>query len=97
LDEEQIVTIESRPRQKAVFPPQYDPLGTCPPELKVRYEKAALRAQNGSLAAILKLKCLECVAWQQSEVRRCEITGCALWPRARKDLCIVPDEPGGAA
>ena len=86
----QLRGLRPKPRKKATFPPGYDPLDTCPPDKRSRYEKAAKLAANGSLAAICRLKCLECVAWQASEVRRCEIRGCALWPRARKDLCIDP-------
>lgn len=74
-------------RQKRQIPERYDPLGTCPPEKRGRYEKTALQARNGSLAAIVKLKCLKCNCWEHNEVRRCEISECALWLRARKDLC----------
>ena len=80
--------LSRKPRKKAHAPPGYDPLGTCPPSKRWKYEKTAKFAATGSLAAILRLKCLECVAWQQSEVQRCEIRGCALWPRARRDLCL---------
>jgi len=66
------------------FRRRYDPLGTCPTPLRDRYEKLALKAASGSLAAIARLKCLECCAWQPVEVRRCEISGCALWLRARR-------------
>ncbi len=76
-----------KPRKKTTIPPGYDPLGTCPPDQRWKYERTARFAAGGSLAAICRLKCLECVAWYQPEVRRCEIRGCALWARARKDLC----------
>lgn len=65
-------------------PRGYDPLGTCPPEQRDRYRKTAEKAASGSLAAIIKLKCLECCAWYSAEVRRCEIRGCALWIRATR-------------
>ena len=77
-----------KPRKKATSPPGYDPLETCPPDKRRRYEKTAKLAANGSLAAIVKLKCLECMCWEHAEVKRCEIRGCALWARARKDLCL---------
>lgn len=64
----------------------YDPLGTCPPERRRNYEKMAARATSGSFPAILRLKCLECCAWDASEVGRCEIRGCALWAKNRKDI-----------
>ena len=74
-------------RYRTIFPIEYDPLGTCPPEKKDRYRNAALKAKNGSWPAIVKLKCLECNCWDAPEVKRCEISGCALWPKARTDLC----------
>lgn len=66
------------------FPDGFDPLATCPPAQRGKYEKVALRAANGSLAAAARLKCLECVAWQPAEVRKCEIRSCPLWLRSRK-------------
>ena len=58
----------------------YDPLETCPTDLRHRYEGMAKRAPR-ELAVAVRLKCLECAAWQPAEVPRCEITGCALWAR----------------
>ena len=37
------------------------------------------KAQNGSKVAALKLKCLDCAAWQKGEVARCGILGCSLY------------------
>jgi len=64
---------------------RYDPLGTCTPEQQAKYEKVALRAAAGSLPAMVRLKCLECCCWNSAEVKRCEITRCALWARARRE------------
>ena len=79
-------------------PKKYDPLGTCPPALRRRYANHALKASRGSLVSMIRLKCLECCAWNSAEVRRCEIRGCALWLRARgmrkvKDLVTEGESP----
>lgn len=37
------------------------------------------KVEAGSRAAALKLHCLECSNFQTSEVRKCEITKCAIW------------------
>lgn len=34
---------------------------------------------RGPFAAIRR-KCLDCTAWQPSEIARCGMTDCALWP-----------------
>jgi hypothetical protein len=48
------------------------------------YPKIALplidKMEQGSLAAAVKLKCLECSCWVRQEVRDCVITDCALYP-----------------
>lgn len=53
-----------------------DPLSTCPEEKRGRYEHWAKnkRSQKGAIA----LKCLDCVAWDREEVRRCVIRDCSL-------------------
>lgn len=56
-----------------------DLLSTCPHDQRSRYEKMAARAESGSRAAAMKLKCLECCAWSQAEVGRCQIRSCSLW------------------
>jgi hypothetical protein len=38
------------------------------------------KAEKGSAKACIKLKCLECSAWQPTEVRHCVITNCPLYP-----------------
>ena len=71
------------PNRRGV-PEAYDPLRTCPPEYRGKYEKMAQRATAGSLAAMVKLHCLSCVCWQSAEVKRCELTHCPLWPRSQR-------------
>jgi hypothetical protein len=34
----------------------------------------------GSRTAGVKLRCLDCAAWQTPEVRNCPVTACGLWP-----------------
>lgn len=55
-----------------------DLLATCPEDKKKRYQKLADQALNGSRASAVKIKCLECCAWQYAESRTCQITDCAL-------------------
>ena len=55
-------------------------LENCPEVLKERYRKRAERAARGQRAEAIRLKCLDCVCWNQGEVRRCEITSCSLHP-----------------
>jgi hypothetical protein len=38
------------------------------------------RAERGSLPDAIKLKCLDCVAWERKEVRDCVIVACPLYP-----------------
>lgn len=64
-------------------------LRDCPDHLKDRFRKqAAVVSMGKQRAPAIKLKCLECCAWQIAEVHRCEIRGCALWefrPTPRKE------------
>jgi len=54
-------------------------LSTCPEELRAEYYNFAVRAVVlCHRQAAMRLKCLECCAWQRAEVTRCELTGCAL-------------------
>lgn len=55
-----------------------DLLATCPQASRDRWKSTALRAGKSRKAAI-RLKCLECCAWQMAEVARCQIRDCALW------------------
>jgi|DEB0MinimDraft_6_1074348.scaffolds.fasta_scaffold47071_3 hypothetical protein len=58
-----------------------DLLSTCPENLKARHESKAKKLAEApkTRSVAIKLKCLECCAWQEAEVRRCQITDCALW------------------
>ena len=49
-------------------------------EVPEKYRGWLKRARTGSrpLSAI-RAKCLECVCWQESEVKRCHLTDCPLW------------------
>lgn len=38
------------------------------------------QAEAGSLPATIKLMCLDCSAWERSEVRNCGIVRCPLYP-----------------
>ncbi len=56
-------------------------LATCPPEKRDSFLSVARRVENGprSRQAAIRIKCLECCAWQIAEVTNCQIDGCALW------------------
>jgi len=45
-----------------------------------KHPRMAARARNGSTMAAIRLKCLDCVCDSPSEVTRCHITACPLWP-----------------
>jgi ribosomal protein L44E len=45
-----------------------------------RFHPIIDKAEKGSAKACVKLKCLECSAFQPSEVRQCVITDCPLYP-----------------
>jgi hypothetical protein len=38
------------------------------------------QAEKGSTAAMVKLKCLDCVCWVKAEVRDCTVVACPLYP-----------------
>jgi hypothetical protein len=38
------------------------------------------KVENGSMAAAVKLKCLDCSGWVKAEVRDCVIRECPLYP-----------------
>ena len=38
------------------------------------------QAEQGSLPALIKLKCLDCVCWNRKEVRDCVVIECPLFP-----------------
>ena len=63
-----------------------DVLETCPVEKRPALSKMAARVVDpanksgrASKPAAIRLKCLECCAWQAAEVRRRQIRNCALW------------------
>jgi hypothetical protein len=43
-----------------------------------KYKKVLEKARKGSLKAVIKLKCLDCCAYQQTEVALCELKECSL-------------------
>ena len=57
---------------------KFDPLATCPPDRRQKYLKRAKLANENYRPAV-ELKCLECCAWDRTEVKRCAITSCPLW------------------
>lgn len=61
--------------------PNRDLLATCPQDRRDRWRSTADRAENGPSrrSSAIRLKCLECCNFQEAEVRRCQITSCALW------------------
>lgn len=65
----------------------FNPLETMPSDVpktkKARWVKLSRRAGKSYRAAV-ELKCLECVAWERAEAKRCELTGCALYAFNRK-------------
>jgi len=50
------------------------------------------QAENGSRTAAVKLHCLECSCWQTSEVRKCNVMHCALWPFRPYQGAVESDE-----
>ncbi len=59
-------------------PEGFDPIGLAPENARRRYAKAGLLAHQQPLKAI-KLKCLDCSAWEHREAKRCAIRSCPLW------------------
>lgn len=81
-----------RIKKMKAFAPSFAKMRLCTPE---RYLPLVDKAEQGSKMACIKLKCLECSAWQGSEVRRCVITHCPLFPirpfQGKKDEVLVGD------
>lgn len=46
---------------------------------KTEYKSLVKRMKNGSMDAIIKLKCLDCCCHQKSEIRNCRILSCPLF------------------
>ena len=61
----------------------FEPLQTCPRELRQRWERRAAAARTQPMKAI-ELKCLDCAAWDRPEAARCGIRGCPLWALSRR-------------
>ena len=83
-DQPQESILSSSGASGASAPDNYDPLGTCPTDLKSRYSRLGEAAKKGHFTPILRLKCLECCAWQPGEVAKCHINECALYARNKK-------------
>jgi hypothetical protein len=71
---------------------------TIPLDMLPRLEKTVEKAAQGSLTARIKLKCLDCCAFQPIEVRECPSMDCSLWPirpyRGKSDDTGDGDDPG---
>lgn len=64
-------------------------------ETPKRYLPLVDKAEKGSAKACIKLKCLECSAWQSSEIKHCVIISCPLYPiRPFQGKADVEDETG---
>lgn len=50
-----------------------------PKDERESLEKTFQRAENGSLMAMIKLKCLDCCCGQKKEIALCPSKDCALW------------------
>jgi hypothetical protein len=51
------------------------------------------KAAGGSITAAVKLKCLDCTAFQREEIRGCKVGCCSLWP-VRPFQSDAEDEEG---
>jgi hypothetical protein len=66
----------SRKEKLAVHQPTFDILMERYPNKVATIE----RAKNGSLKALVAMKCYDCCGGQQAEIRACTANGCALYP-----------------
>lgn len=48
-------------------------------KIREKYNGTVAKAAKGSLKAVIKLKCLDCCAWQQKEVSLCTVIDCPNW------------------
>lgn len=63
-------------------------------EVPEQYRHLIDKIKKGSMKAALKLKCLDCSAWDIKEVRGCVCTGCSLFPfRPGANKKVVADVP----
>lgn len=49
-------------------------------EIPEKFHPLVERAEKGSKIAMIKLKCLDCVAWEYMEVKLCTCISCPLYP-----------------
>lgn len=80
---EEIPAGKATQRLPRAIPAEFEPLQTCPKELRQRWQRRAAVADTQPMRAI-ELKCLDCAAWYRPEAARCEIRGCALWAFNRR-------------
>lgn len=53
----------------------------CMGSVPVRHRGGYRKALDGRRPVVaIRQKCLDCMAWQEAEVRRCNIEHCPLWP-----------------
>jgi hypothetical protein len=63
-------------------------------EVPEQYRNLIDKIKGGSMKSALKLKCLDCSAWDIKEVRGCVCTGCSLFPfRPGANKKVVADVP----
>jgi len=63
-------------------------------EVPQQYRHLIDKIRKGSMKSALKLKCLDCSAWDIKEVRQCVCTGCSLFPfRPGANKKVVADVP----
>lgn len=49
-------------------------------KVPARWQNLLVKAEQGSLKAAIALNCLECTAYQASEIKDCNIIGCPMFP-----------------
>ena len=74
----------------------FEPLATLPQDVpnsyRRRWERLACNAPTSYRAAV-ELKCLDCCCWERTEVKQCEIRGCALWSLRGRIFGVGSDGP----
>ena len=85
LTEEQKAAMQAarknrKPRSEKMkaFAATFEQLRKVVPE---RFMPLVDQAEKGSLRASIKLNCLECSAYQVSEIKFCPVTACAMFPQ----------------
>jgi hypothetical protein len=56
----------------------FKPLATCPEKIAPRYKILAGKCDK-SFSSAIKMKCLDCCAWEYREAKACVIVTCPLW------------------